>query len=138
MMTDHEQRLGGTNVQAVNISRLINGLSLIAVDHKNLRGLVLKGRPGPIRQKIFRSITELLNNYKFQKIHPQVLDSELFGGLDFVRTLENGQPVYTDGYLNQRNSIILLSMAERLDSNLVSRYSRALDFNKKLSFIVSD
>ena len=138
MMPDNEQKSNETDQQALTVSRLINGISLLAVDHKNLRGLIIKGRSSPMRQDIFRSIAKLFNNYKFQKIHPQVLDSELFGGLDFARTFETGRPVRTCGYLNQNNSLILLSMAERLDSNLVSKYSKALDVNKDLKFIVSD
>ena len=138
MMTDNKQTSNGTDLQALTISRLINGLSLLAVDHKNLRGLVIKGRPSPMRQQIFLSIAKLFKKHKFQKIHPQVFDNELFGGLDFARTFETGRPVHTCGFLKQSNSLILLSMAERLDANLVSKYAKALDVNKDLHFIVSD
>ena len=138
MLEDSEQTLGRDDTQSLQISRLVNGLSLIAVDHKNLRGLILKGRPSPIRRKVFDSIETLFENYKLQKIHPQVLDSELFGGLDFARTFETGRPAYTHGYLKQNKFIILLSMAERLEASLICKYSTAIDLNNDLNFIVSD
>ena len=138
MPKNNEHPLDAYDTQNLQISMLINGLSLVSIDHKNLRGLLLKGRPSPIRQKIFNSIKTLFADYKFQKIHPQVLDSELFGGLDFARTFETGRPVRTNGYLNHHKSIILLSMAERLEASLVCKYSTALDLNNDLSFIVSD
>ena len=105
MTMDHDT-LGEPNLQAKTISNLINGLSLMAVDNKNLHGLVIKGRSGPIRQKVFHSISKLFNDHKFRKIHPQVLDSELFGGLDFTKTFEVGRPVKTRGYLNSPHTII--------------------------------
>ncbi len=138
MLKNNEQALDDNNTQNLQTSMLINGLSLASIDHKNLRGLLLKGRPSPIRQKIFNSIKTLFVDYKFQKIHPQVLDSELFGGLDFSRTFATGRPIHTNGYLNHHKSIILLSMAERLEASLVCKYSTALDLNNGLSFIVSD
>ncbi len=138
MPKEYGQALYEDDTQNAQISMLINGLSLVSIDHKNLRGIILKGRPSPIRQKIFNSIKTLFADYKFQKIHPQVLDSELFGGLDFARTFETGRPVHTTGYLNHHKSIILLSMAERLEPSLVCKYSTALDLNNELSFLVSD
>ena len=138
MPKEYGQALYEDDTQNAQISMLINGLSLVSIDHKNLRGIILKGRPSPIRQKIFNSIKTLFVDYKFQKIHPQVLDSELFGGLDFARTFETGRPVHTTGYLNHHKSIILLSMAERLEPSLVCKYSTALDLNNDLSFLVSD
>ena len=138
MPKNNEQTLDGYDTQNLQISMLIKGLSLVTIDHKNLRGLLLKGRPSHIRQEIFNSIKTLFADYKYQKIHPQVLDSELFGGLDFARTFETGRPVLTNGYLNHHKSIILLSMAERLEASLVCKYSKALDLNNNLSFIVSD
>ena len=138
MPKEYGQALYEDDTQNAQISMLINGLSLVSIDHKNLRGIILKGRPSPIRQKIFNSIKTLFVDYKFQKIHPQVLDSELFGGLDFARTFETGRPVHTTGYLNHHKSIILLSMAERLEPSLVCKYSTALDLNNELSFLVSD
>ena len=138
MPMDFGETLNEWDTQDQKISILIHGLSLVSIDHKNLRGFLLKGRPGPIRQKIFKSIKTLFADYKIQKIHPQVLDSELFGGLDFARTFETGQPVRTKGYLNHHKSIILLSMAERLEASLACKYSTALDLNTNLGFIVSD
>ncbi len=138
MLKNNEQLLKEYDTQNLEISMLINGLSLLLIDHKNLRGLILKGRTSPIRHKIFNSIKTLFTNYKFQKIHPQVLDSELFGGLDFARTFETGRPVHTNGYLNHQKTIILLSMAERLEASLVAKYGKALDINNDLTFIVSD
>ena len=90
-----EQALAEYDAQTLQISLLIQGRSLLSIDHKNLKGLLLRGRPSPIRQKIFNSIKTLFADYKIQKIHPQVLDNELFGGLDFARTFETGRPVHT-------------------------------------------
>ena len=56
MPKDYGQALDEDDTQNAQISMLINGLSLVSIDHKNLRGIILKGRPSPIRQKIFNSI----------------------------------------------------------------------------------
>ena len=116
----------------------IKALSLLAIDSRNLRGLLLNGRSGPIREKLFESLHKLFSEFKFQKIHPQVLDTELFGGLDFTQTFESGKPVKTSGYLNHNKSLILLSMAERLETSLLGRYCSAIDTNQELCFIVSN
>ena len=81
MITQNKQILDGTDLEDSTVSRLVNGLSLMAVDQKNLRGFIIKGRSSPIRQQIFQSIAKLFNKQKFQKIHPRVLDSELFSGI---------------------------------------------------------
>ena len=130
-----------TDPEQVDLLRLptaIRALSLLSIDSENLRGILLKGRSGPIREKFFNSLHQLFDKSKFQKIHPQVLDSELFGGLDFTRTFESGRPIRTNGYLKQSKSIILLSMAERLEKKLIGKYGAAIDINPGLCFIVSD
>lgn len=129
---DHKQ------VDLLRLPTAIKALSLLSIDSENLRGILLKGRSGPIREKFFNSLHQLFDKSTFQKIHPQVLDSELFGGLDFTRTFESGRPIQTNGYLNQKKSIILLSMAERLEKNLIGKYGAAIDINQGLCFVVSD
>ena len=50
MPKEYGQALYEDDTQNAQISMLINGLSLVSIDHKNLRGIILKGRPSPIRQ----------------------------------------------------------------------------------------
>ena len=66
------------------------------------------------------------------------MDSELFGGLDFSRTFETGRPVRSLGHLNQSKAIILISMAERLENSLISKYGTAMETNNNLTVIASD
>ena len=138
MSQDHQYDPQHEVVNSLNLTVAVKALSLLAIDPQNLRGLVLKGRSSPIRKELFNTIPEIFSNLKFQKIHPLVMDSELFGGLDFAKTFETGKIEKTRGYLNRDDSVLLLSMAERLEANLVGKLTSAMDKNSKLCFIASD
>ena len=138
MLNDEWVSQGNELLDPLRLPTAIKALSLLTIDSRNLRGLLLNGRSGPIREKFFESLHKLFSEFKFQKIHPQVLDTELFGGLDFTKTFESGKPVKTSGYLNKNKSLVLLSMAERLETCLIGKYCSAIDTNQELCFVVSN
>lgn len=138
MSKDNQYDTKNDALNPLNLQIAIKALSLLAIDPENLRGIVLKGRSSPIRKKLIDKIPKIFNNLKFQRIHPLVLDSDLFGGLDFAMTFETGNLVKTIGFLNKNDSILLLSMAERLEANLIGKYTSAIDKNKKLCFVALD
>ena len=61
-----------------------------------------------------------------RRLHPNIADDALFGGLDLAATLATGQPVLQAGLLASPAALIL-TMAERCPAGLAARLATALD-----------
>lgn len=61
-----------------------------------------------------------------RRLHPNVADDALYGGLDLSSTLAAGRPVMTKGLLNEPGALVL-AMAERTPAGLAARLATALD-----------
>ncbi len=105
-------------------ARATLALSLLAVDPEGLRGLWLRARSGPVRDR-FMALLDALPLPR-RKIHPTVSDDQLFGGVDLSATLSSGHLVRSRGLLAQP-SALLLAMAERCPAGLAVRLGQALD-----------
>lgn len=92
---------------------------------KSLGGIVLRARPGPIRD----AFTTLLSATAATRRLPSSADAEaLDGGLDLTATLAAGRPIHRAGILASLDATILLvPMAERLSPSLAARLATALD-----------
>jgi magnesium chelatase subunit D len=99
-------------------------LSLLAVDPEGLRGLWLRARSGPVRER-FVSLLDGLPLPR-RKIHPGITDDQLFGGVDLTATLSSGHLVRARGLLAEP-STLLLAMAERCPPGLAVRLGQTLD-----------
>jgi magnesium chelatase subunit D len=99
-------------------------LSLLAVDPEGLRGLWLRARSGPVRDR-FVALLDALPLPR-RKIHPTVSDDQLFGGVDLSATLSSGHLVRARGLLAEP-SALLLAMAERCPPGLAVRLGQTLD-----------
>lgn len=99
-------------------------LACLAIDPAGLKGLWLRARAGPVRDRVTRALATL--PLPQRRLHPTVTDDTLFGGLDLAATLATGQPVMQPGLLAQPSTLIL-TMAERCPAGLAARLATALD-----------
>ena len=105
-------------------ARVEAAVSLLAVDPFGLRGLWLRGRAGPVRDRVIAALDAL--PMPVRRVHPSVSDDVLFGGIDLTASLAAGRRVATAGLLATRPALIL-TMAERCGAALAVRLGQWLD-----------
>lgn len=105
-------------------ARVEAAVSLLAVDPQGLRGLWLRGRAGPVRDRVLAALEAL--PMPVRRIHPSVGDEVLFGGIDLTASLAAGRGVATAGMLATGPALIL-TMAERCGAGLAVRLGQWLD-----------
>ena len=110
-------------------------LRLLSANPTGLKGLVIRARSGPIRDRLI----EIIQNTApaLYKIYPIMSDEQLFGGLDLVQTLQQQKLVYAQGLL-ARSAWAQLCMAERCDGALAAKLGQALDDGRIAPLIVFD
>lgn len=103
--------------------------ALLAISPDRLKGLVLRARPGPVRDRFLALLRRLLPPaMPLRKLPPGVPDQRLLGGLDLAATLQAGRPVAERGLLAEcHGGLLLVPMAERLAPSLAARLAAALD-----------
>ena len=104
--------------------RAKTALALLAVDPAGLRGLWLRARSGPVRDRLTAGLVSV--ELPQRRLHPEIGDEALFGGLDLVATLQAGSPVVTAG-LFAAPALFVLAMAERCGAGLAARLGRVFD-----------
>lgn len=104
--------------------RAKTALALLAVDPVGLGGLWLRARSGPVRDVWVAGLAAM--DLPQRRLHPEIGDEALFGGLDLVATLQAGSPVVTAG-LFAAPAVFVLAMAERCGGGLAARLGRVLD-----------
>lgn len=104
--------------------RGLRALSLLAVDPAGLRGMVLRARVGPVRQTFAQTFDRLPG--ALRRIHPDLSDTQLFGGPDIAATLAEGRLVMDPG-LAATPAMLILPMAERCPPGLAARLGQLLD-----------
>ena len=112
-------------------------IALFAIDPAPLGGIWLRARVGPVRDRIIQALNIALDTDFFPRLHPNISDEALFGGLDLSATLATGHPIQTEGLLSKGGTVIL-TMAERAKSALLARLAGALDAETGLSIIALD
>jgi magnesium chelatase subunit D len=104
--------------------RTKTALHLLTVDPAGIAGLWLRARSGPVRDVVLAGLAAV--PLPQRRLHPDIGDDALFGGLDLVATLQAGSPVVTTGIL-ATPALLVLSMAERCGGGLAARLGRCLD-----------
>lgn len=102
---------------------------LLAVDPDRLRGIVLRARPGPVRDRWLAWFRTLFpESVPFRRLPPGVGDERLLGGLDLAATLRAGRPVAERGVLAEADGgVLIVPMAERIPPPLAARLAAVLD-----------
>ncbi len=96
-------------------------VQMIAADPHGLGGILLRARAGPVRDAF---LTMLPANAR--RVHPNIQDDQLFGGIDINATLANGRMIKEPG-LASHTGLLVLSMAERATAPLAARLARLMD-----------
>ena len=101
-------------------------LAALSVCPAALGGAWLRGPHGPARDQC---LALLANSVQTRvRIPSHVDDERLLGGLDVSATLAQGRPVWQAGLLSQaKDGVVILPMAERLDTGLLARITQAQD-----------
>ena len=103
-------------------------LLLFAIDPAGT-GVALHAAAGPARDRWLALLRQQLGTgTPLRRLPLHIRDDRLLGGLDLTATLQAGRPVAQRGLLaDSHGGVLLLAMAERLDSGTVARLSAAID-----------
>jgi magnesium chelatase subunit D len=112
-------------------------LACFALDPAALGGLWLRARVGPVRERFLAGLDLGLRGHKVSRLHPDIGDEALFGGIDVAATLGSGSVTRTTGLL-QRAGVLILPMAERARPRLAARLAQALDDRRPLALVALD
>lgn len=108
-------------------------MTLLAIDPSGLRGIWLRGRAGPVRDRVLAGLSVLAP----RKIHPFIADEALMGGMDLSSTLVTGSLQRHAGLL-ECPGLLALTMAERCPPGLAARLGQALDRDRGIGLIALD
>ncbi|MGY6547611.1 MAG: magnesium chelatase subunit D [Roseinatronobacter sp.] len=108
-------------------------LTVLSIDPAGLRGLWLRARNGPVRDRVRNALATL----QPRKLHPFTPDEVLMGGLDLSATLATGEMQHHAGLLDAPG-LLELTMAERCPPALAVRLGQALDRAPELALIALD
>ena len=99
-------------------------LGVLAVDPVGLGGLWLRARSGPARERFLEGLGRL--PLPLRKVHPNIPEDQLFGGIDLTAALQAGRIVRCSGILEDPAAIVL-TMAERCPPRLAAHLAKAID-----------
>lgn len=102
---------------------------LLACDPFGVGGVVLRGRAGPVRDRLCAWIGDALEQGAARvKIPCHVSEDRLLGGIALAETLASGTVVREAGLLSRAHGgIATLAMAERMDATVAAHLCAALD-----------
>jgi magnesium chelatase subunit D len=103
--------------------------ALLAVDPAGLAGVVLRGPADPRRDEWLEAFHKMLPaGVPWRRVPLGIADSRLLGGLDLTSSLSAGRPIAQQGLLAEADGgIIILPMAERVESQVIARIAAVLD-----------
>lgn len=107
-----------------NWDMALRALAALSVAPNALRGMILRARAGPVRQRFEEALTLL--PLPVRRIHPSIDDTQLFGGLNVAASLSAGHMVRDRGIADTPAALIL-PMAERTNARLAARLAQMLD-----------
>lgn len=110
-------------------------LALLSVDPVGLGGMVIRARSGPVRDAFLAGLGSV--PLPRRRIHPDISDDALFGGLDLSATLSAQKIVYSQGVMHDPCAVIL-TMAERTPPDLAAKLAQTLDIAGQHALIALD
>lgn len=121
--------------QADPWSRAVRALTALAIDPVGLKGLCLRARVSPVRQT-FENALHILPAPR-HRIHPDLSDTQLYGGLDVSASLAEQKLIRQAG-LADHPCTLILPMAERTQAALAARLGQMLDAGKGHCLVLLD
>jgi len=118
-------------------SRAALAVACFSVDPAGLGGIWVRARSGPVRDRLIAGIIAGLPPMGLRRLHPNISDEQLFGGVDLGATLSSGKLVRSTGILGTPTAM-LLPMAERATAGLSARLALALDTQSGHTLIAMD
>lgn len=118
-------------------SRTALAVACFSVDPAGLGGIWVRARSGPVRDRLIAGILAGLPPMGLRRLHPNISDEQLFGGVDLGATLSSGKLVRSNGILGTPTAM-LLPMAERATAGLSARLALALDAQSGHALIAMD
>ncbi|MFC3614264.1 magnesium chelatase subunit D [Lutimaribacter marinistellae] len=115
--------------------RADRALAALCVDPAGLKGMVIRARPGPVRQAWDEALSRLA--LPLRRIHPGLDDTQLFGGLNVAASIASGHMI-RDAGLAESAAVIVLPMAERTPPGLAARLGQLLDADTGHALILLD
>ncbi|MDG4646911.1 magnesium chelatase subunit D [Roseibacterium sp. SDUM158017] len=112
-------------------------LACFSLDPAAIGGIWLRARVGPVRDRFMSGLELAVRGKRVSRLHPNIGDEALFGGIDLAATLGAGTVTRTAGLL-ERPGVLVLPMAERAKAGLAARLARALDERRGLSLVALD
>ncbi|MEM7733531.1 MAG: magnesium chelatase subunit D [Pseudomonadota bacterium] len=104
--------------------RALRALAALCIDPVGLKGMTVRARPSPARQVFEDQFTHM--PLPLRRIHPDLSDVQLFGGVNVAASLADGQMVRDRG-ISEVPATLVLAMAERASSGLAARLGLLLD-----------
>ena len=103
--------------------------AVLAVDPVGTGGVVLRARPGPVRDAWLALIANALPpGTPLRRMPAHISDGRLLGELDVALTLASGRTCVTAGLLAEADGgLVVAAMAERLAPGVVTHLAAALD-----------
>ncbi|MDP2085689.1 MAG: magnesium chelatase subunit D [Gemmobacter sp.] len=101
---------------------MAQAVALFRVAPFALGGLWLRGRAGPVRDRVLAALAPL----NPAKLHPSMPDDAVMGGTDLAATLASGRLVRQAGLL-ERCPVLVLTQGENCPAGLAARMAQALD-----------
>ena len=102
--------------------RAAQAVALLRVAPFDLGGLWLRGRAGPVRDRVLAALGSLAP----ARLHPSMPEEAVMGGTDLAATLAAGRLVRQAGLL-ERRAVLVLTQAEICPTGLAARMAQALD-----------
>lgn len=105
----------------------LRAAAVFALDPHEFGGVLLKARPGPVRDAWLAALGANLAQ-RPRRIPASITADRLLGGLDLTSTLASGHAVAQKGVLAEADGgVVVLAMAERAEPLTVSALAAALD-----------
>jgi magnesium chelatase subunit D len=110
-------------------AELARAIAILAVDPRSVGGVILRGRPGPARDRVLAWLQGALpSGTPWVRMPPHITEDRLVGGLALADTLRAGRPVIEPGILARADrGLLVCAMAERMSSTVASVLATALD-----------
>lgn len=107
-------------------------LLCMAVDD-TIKSILIKGPPGTAKSVLVRSFFNLTSEKKLINIPPNIVDDQLFGGLDFETAIQDGHAVASEGLLTKADgNVAYIDNVNLMEGKILDMLLESVDTGKIL------